>query len=256
MNELERVRAFEEALREEAAERVVPFRWGRAVFNDSLPLVWELNVVRVDRDGDVTAKALAAEADRLQGDAGLTHRRIAVLDESLGARLERELRELGWRRSRFVFMVHRHGSAKEGDLGRVSELEAAALDPLRDSMIRDEAWGKNDEVVRQIRASNRLIQRAGRARHFGVVENGRPVSCADLYSDGRTAQIEDVVTLADYRGRGFGSAVVLKALHEALETGHDLVFLIADDEDWPKVLYERLGFEPVGRKYAFLKAPA
>ena len=33
------------------------------------------------------------------------------------------------------------------------------------------------------------------------------------------------------------------------------VFLIADENDWPKKFYERLGFETVGRMYTFLKTP-
>jgi hypothetical protein len=31
------------------------------------------------------------------------------------------------------------------------------------------------------------------------------------------------------------------------------VFLIADENDWPKVLYEKMGFETVGRRIQLLK---
>jgi hypothetical protein len=47
-SDLERAISFEEALRERSAERIVPFAFGRALFNDTLPLVWDLNVLRVD----------------------------------------------------------------------------------------------------------------------------------------------------------------------------------------------------------------
>jgi predicted GNAT family acetyltransferase len=82
------------------------------------------------------------------------------------------------------------------------------------------------------------------------------VSSTDLYSDGRTAQIEDVMTLREHRGRGYASAVVIRALEEALAGGHDFVFLTTDARDWPKELYRRLGFEPLGEKYAYLLTPA
>ena len=85
---------------------------------------------------------------------------------------------------------------------------------------------------------------------------GEVVSAADLFSDGRTAQVEDVVTSPEQRGRGYASAVVLRAVAEAKRTGHDFVFLIADDADWPKELYTRLGFAPLGRKWTFLRRPA
>jgi predicted GNAT family acetyltransferase len=88
-----------------------------------------------------------------------------------------------------------------------------------------------------------------------VRANGEIASAADLYSDGRTAQVEDVATAAEFRGRGYATAVVLRAVEEALATGHDFVFLVADAEDWPKELYVRLGFAPLGHTWTFLKTP-
>ena len=35
-----------------------------------------------------------------------------------------------------------------------------------------------------------------------------------------------------------------------------LVFLVADDGDWPKELYAKLGFDPIGAVWAFVKDPA
>jgi hypothetical protein len=49
--------------------------------------------------------------------------------------------------------------------------------------------------------------------------------------------------------------VIQRAVNEALATGHDFVFLTADADDWPKELYNRLGFEEVGTEWAFLKSP-
>ena len=52
------------------------------------------------------------------------------------------------------------------------------------------------------------------------------------------------------------SAVVLRAVEEAVTaSGHTFVFLIADDEDWPKELYAQLGFEPIGHTWSFLRTP-
>jgi predicted GNAT family acetyltransferase len=81
------------------------------------------------------------------------------------------------------------------------------------------------------------------------------VSAAELYSDGRTAQVEDVATSPDSRGRGLASAVVLRAVEEAVASGHDFVFLIANDGSWPKELYARLGFETIGHTWSFLRKP-
>jgi predicted GNAT family acetyltransferase len=254
--EFRRAVAFEEALRERCAERIVPFGFGRAIFNNTFPAVWDLNVLRVDEPKGATVEALAAEAERLHSAACQQHRRIAVGDEEAGARLEAGFRELGWESDRFVFMAW-HGPGERGaGTAIVEEVDSGAQRPLRERVAAVEPWADSEETVRMVLDSSRRVAEAGGARHFAVREDGEVVSAADLYSDGRTAQVEDVVTSHEHRGRGYASSVVLHAVEEALAGGHEFVFLIADDGDWPKELYARLGFVPIGRKWTFLKRPA
>lgn len=255
-SDLERAISFEEALRDRCAERIVPFRFGRAFFNDTLPLVWDLNLLRVDEPAGATAEALATEADRLHGEAGHVHRRVAVADDRAGELLADPFRSLGWRVDRFLLMGWRGaGERVAGTSAAVGEVDAAALRPLREAIIRAEPWATTDEVTRMVADAAQLNGRAGNARHFAVQVNGEVASAADLYSDGRTAQVEDVATTPEHRGRGYATAVVLRAVEEALGTGHDFVFLVADAEDWPKELYVRLGFAPLGHTWTFLKTP-
>ena len=102
-------------------------------------------------------------------------------------------------------------------------------------------------------ATDMLQVKAANARIFGIVEGGEVVSSAQLYSDGGTAQVEDVATLPAYRGRGHAKALVTRAVEEAVAGNHEFIFLVADGGDWPKKLYNRLGFEEVGSRFAFLK---
>ena len=44
-----------------------------------------------------------------------------------------------------------------------------------------------------------------------------------------------------------------RAVQEAVADNHEFIFLVADGGDWPKKLYNRLGFEEVGSRLAFLK---
>src|SRR5207249_2284686 len=85
-------------------------------------------------------------------------------------------------------------------------------------------------------------------------ENGAPVASCELYSDGRVAQVESVGTLSEHRGKGHASAVVARAVETARAEGHELVFLLADEDDWPKELYGKLGFRTVGRIFDFIRA--
>jgi hypothetical protein len=99
---------FLRAVDERAAEQVVPFRWGRALINRRLNLVHDLNYLIADRVDGADAAALAAEADRIQGEAGIGHRRINVDDQAAAKRLAPAFVAAGYSPERFVVMVHRH----------------------------------------------------------------------------------------------------------------------------------------------------
>jgi len=81
--------------------------------------------------------------------------------------------------------------------------------------------------------------------------DGQLVTISKLRGDGVIAQVEDVYTTPEARGRGFGRAVVTRAVELARDAGHKLIFINADDNDWPKELYARIGFRPLGRLWQF-----
>ena len=250
--ELERAIAFEETLLEAAVERIEPNPLGSAVFTDSLPLIWSLNHLRVDQ-ANATADEIAAEAERLQ--AALQHRRVAIEDEASGRALEPGFTELGWKPDVFLFMVPRRDPHRPVDTSDVVEVEREQLRPIREAILGEWLGDVEGEVMTQLAESDRRFAKAGNARHFAVLVDGKPVSSTDLYSDGKVAQIEDVGTLPDHRGGGHASAVVMRALEEARTMGHEFIFLVADARDWPKEMYRRLGFDGVGEKYSFLLHP-
>jgi ribosomal protein S18 acetylase RimI-like enzyme len=49
--------------------------------------------------------------------------------------------------------------------------------------------------------------------------------------------------------------VVRAAIAAARERGDDLVMIMADADDWPQRLYERLGFTTVDRYLNFTRKP-
>jgi ribosomal protein S18 acetylase RimI-like enzyme len=250
MSELERIRAFDRAFLERLAERSVRGRYGTAFFVDRLPRVYWLNAVAVDLGIEASAAELASEADRLQ--AGLRHRKIAI-DDELGAAVEGDFRAAGWRVDRLLIMVHRSDGAELE--ASVDEVEPGELEPVWAAGIREGEYGRDEDVVRQLVEAQHRRRRAVRVRYFAARVDGRIASYCELFSDGQTAQVESVMTLERFRGRGLGKAIVAHAVREARAAGHSLVFVVADADDWPKELYRRLGFEPVGRIWDFIREP-
>jgi GNAT superfamily N-acetyltransferase len=138
------------------------------------------------------------------------------------------------------------GLAVEVDAGRHQLAEAAG--------IREEPYGRDEEIVRQLVGMRAALAGAVPAARFFVGRaDGVDAAVTTLYSDGATAQVEDVATLRDYRRRGLARATVSAAIDAAVEMGHELVFIVADEDDWPKELYARLGFDPIGRTWAFTR---
>ena len=68
--------------------------------------------------------------------------------------------------------------------------------------------------------------------------------------------MEAVATLPAHRGRGYASAVVQHAVGEALAAGHDLIFLTALVDDWPKRALRPPRLRGGRPDLSFLRAPA
>jgi GNAT superfamily N-acetyltransferase len=245
---LGRAQGFDRALRERAATRWVKHDFGAAILCPQLPRVWDLNVAFLDVElerGD--ADDLIAEVEGLQSEAGLRHRRVLIGKERVAERLLPRFAERGWNHSWWVYMVHDgsvpatapHTDAREAEREVARGVEARAL--------AEDRYVDDQEVATQLLAGRDRLCAGTPARFFVASGENGPASVCTLYSTGGVAQVEDVATLLPHRGQGLGRAVVQAALNAALDAGHELVFVVADDGDWPKHLYRRLGFEPVGR---------
>ena len=250
MNEFERAFAFQDRVEERTAERLEPTPYGPVLVHTRLNRVHDLNFLRALEVGDASAEELAAEAERVQGAAGIGHRRVNVRGEEQRKRLEPQFVRLGWEPQRFVLMVQRRGPDRPAE-HEVREVDEPTLRPLWAEAIRNEPHVKDERLVEQILEHRRDVGKAIPTRLFAAEADGRLVAHAELYSEDGVGQVESVVTLPDYRGRGLARSLVLRAVAESHAAGNDLTFLVADADDWPQRLYEKLGFETVGRYARF-----
>jgi ribosomal protein S18 acetylase RimI-like enzyme len=247
-DELRRIHRFEREI-ELAGPEEIPSPLGYAVLSDELPLRHDSNFLFVDQD--VSTDDAVTEVDRIMGGGGRDFRVILTFDGAIGERLRSDFGARGWRTMRHVFMLQRRRPDKTADVSVVKEVDESALRPGRRREILAQPWGSPD-LAEQLLDSKVVLGRRAQTRFFGVEVSGEIVAWTDLYVAQAVAQIEDVATVQDYRERGYASALVLHAADEGRRAGADLVFLVADDEDWPKQLYRRLGFDEVGRLYKFV----
>lgn len=252
MDELASFFALEARLLERTSTSTESFEFGIAYLDQEHPERYYTSFLRVDtfREG-LTADGLAAAAERILGDRKFVHRLVVVNDQRLAEELAPGFERLGYRMSWSVVMTHRRPPDRDGEVP-VREVPFAEIRALiREMYLEDPevpdrlADGFSDQQGKRERTIG--------ARFFAADVDGQPAGNCELYVDGDDAQIEHVGTLERYRGRGVARSVVLRAVEEARLAGADRVFIVADENDWPKRLYERLGFDQIGRIGDFLK---
>ena len=252
---IERIDAFERDLEHRLSTRTERTRFGTAFFHDDFPGRWDSNFVWTDPPLDgVEAEQLAADADDVLGGAGLEHRVIWVADAMQGERLAPGFSGLGYTVDRNVVMAH----AREPDAwtdDRAEEVDLASAKAMWFVSHLEEEEGISEEEARMLASFLDVLVERAAARIYGVRVDGGVVAGAQLMVFDGVAQVEDVVTLAAHRGQGFARAAVLAAVRAARDGGADLVYLGADDEDWPKHMYAKLGFDEAGRSLDFVKKP-
>jgi len=248
---IERIHRFFRYAEEGVCDEVATTAHGTALLTPSLPLVWQVNAIRVE-DPAADARALMREADQVQG--GFGHRKLIVHDEHLGVRLSREFAATGWNVFRILIMLRRRPSDRPPEPGTGAEVSkeagAAALAAFR----REQPFGWQDEAVRQLAEMDARYDRILGARDFAAPP-GDPACACRLYVHDGLAQVDEVGTVASRRRRGYARAAVAAAADAAADEGSEAVFMVTDAADWPQELYRRLGFDEIGATYEFLKIP-
>jgi GNAT superfamily N-acetyltransferase len=249
--ELARLRAYQREHFERIAGRSEPFAHGTAVFTPDHPTKWDLNLLVVDDASGLSAEELIAEAERVQAPAGLRHRKIQVLAGGEG--LADGFTAAGWTAETIVVMALHGGDARgETPHAEVRETGFDAVSPLMEAWYRESMGAA--EARDLVAADAESAERSG-ARYFLAERDGEPGASCELLGFGGIGQVESVYTAAAHRGHGLASAVVRTAIAAARERGDDLVMIMADADDWPQRLYERLGFKTVDRYLNFTRKP-
>jgi ribosomal protein S18 acetylase RimI-like enzyme len=236
------MRALEHSVHEAGALRRTEFPGGVAYYNDELPLVWDVNFVRLDRP----AVDLVATVERLQAAQG--HRKVLIEDPALVEAHAPELVGRGYARRGLVAMAREPGGRLDPD---VRELPYADVKPFRFAVHMEQLTPPRGDVADQVgRVHDRTRVLTGE-RWLVIYEGSERAGHLIVYSQDGLAQIEDVGVLRRFRGRGLARRLLGHAL-ELVAADHDMVMIVADADDWPGAFYARMGFEHVEDRADFL----
>ncbi len=243
-----------EHLRVQAIRRaleVVPGPPGlTAVFDADWPVSHLSNRVLVtgDLDPGTGTDEVLDFVDAVFAGRDMDHRKVDALDDRVGQNLGPGLLSAGYSADPVLIMV----AGPAGPPLPVGDVPVEIVDEAVVSRLVEQGWRLEvptftDETVRQLVGRRAALDRAGDVTRLAVrdAESGTVVAKADLLVIDDVAEIDDVLTLPDHRGRGYASALVRAAIARASELGAALVYLEAAEEDWPQHLYSRLGFTTV-----------
>ncbi len=225
---------------------VRPVSVGTVRRNDRFPHLYWQNFLSVDPAQEVTADMLIAEADRLFADLPIRH--VLVADPDAAERLRPGFLERGYREVVIVTMVLRRPPDREPPAADLVELDASELGPTVEASM---SGGPRDEDAR--RELSLLKDDLGRrgVRFLAALVAGEVAGWCEMRRNEGEGQVEDVVVLEQFRGRGLARALVCGAVERLRTDGCDPIIVVADDNDTVKDLYRRLGFDAVRRTWSF-----
>ena len=239
-------------INEAIAERVEDLGDGlTAVIDTRIPLVRDSNYVVAERE--VRAEEIAARADEAFGELGIEHRHAHARDPAYGAQMSEGLERLGWVAETDVVQVLRRELDRQSEV----EVERASLDEVWEvnRAIMSEDPEGTPELIEQIMVRERQTEAAFDDRWFAARHEGEIASCCRLTQKDGIGQVEDVSTLKAGRNRGLARAVSLEAARVSVQDGDEITFVVAYANEWPRKLYERLGFDPVGETTSAQREP-
>jgi GNAT superfamily N-acetyltransferase len=257
--------AFDRSVRIAGATSVTQIPAGLVIRNTGLPTLYHLNALLLDaplapalRDPE----AVTALADEHLRELG--HRHIVFDDADAAEELAPALAVKGFTQQRVLMMLRVRGPDRLADPGLARPVSAEEAHALQLEITADEAPDRGsargavtDALVRLLVSGQEALRTGTCSFVFGAAEPRGPLaSMCTLFAGDGIAMIEEVGTLERFRERGLARAVVLAAVDKAVELGCEQIFVPADAEDWPQLLYVKLGFEPVARQVSFtLRAP-
>ncbi len=208
---LERILLYLRSALARIADEVRAIDAGFVAVTPSLPAVWWLNQLRVTEP--LEFEAVVQLADKEQ--AALGFRQIALEHQPSGPTLEAAFRQASWKVERDLLMVLETPPDRAPATNRVVE---PGEDELMELMARwhDDAPAQTEDDLAQLVASSRREVHAQRTRLLGVRSSGgKLVSMTQLRVHGDIAQVEDVYTAPEARGRGYARALISRAIEIA-----------------------------------------
>jgi len=110
----------------------------------------------------------------------------------------------------------------------------------------------DEDTLDELQTMEREVLIPAGRRWFAAVDGDRRVGLAALLVLERTAFIDHVATFPAARRRGHAEALTRRLVSEAMASGAQWTYLLADPEGDAVRIYDRVGFDGIGHLASWL----
>lgn len=129
---------------------------------------------------------------------------------------------------------------------KISTVEAFD-DMLTVDLDADEAIYGRDFCVRRCYGRSPIYLRENSVEAYLCYHGDTLIGRCDLFISGEVAKIEDLSIIGKYQRQGYGSTLLKSMIEKALDRNCKTVYLVTNESDSAKFMYEKNGFDKIGQ---------
>lgn len=236
---------------------VLPASFGEILRNGRYPLVHMANTAWVDVVPPGGVEAILRELDRAFAGTAVRHRHLFFTHASRAYDLQEAFVERGFHPTAELVLakVGLPVCVTNPDV-EVREVGVDAHEPefRAVTVAVHTGLGYTSEESRQVYEMDRERAAETGERWYVAFHKGDPAGTFTLWPRGRFGLIGNVGTVPEHRKRGVGRTMIFEACSRAIDLRVEYALLTTALLGAPKVMYQTLGFQPVGELRGFLKA--
>jgi ribosomal protein S18 acetylase RimI-like enzyme len=232
-------------------DRVETTWWGAVVSDARFPRIQEPNYARVETHQPVGLPEIEEALLPAMRESGSARSHVVVFHPEDQTDLVATASTRGDRIAWDLAMVTSgpEGAAPE-HVEEVSELDEGFWAVHRESARLFDV--SDEDTLDQLQTMEREVLIPAGRRWFAVVDGDRRVALAALLVLERTAFIDHVATFPAARRRGHAEALTRGLVSEAMASGAERTYLLADPDGDAVRIYDRVGFDGIGHLASWL----
>jgi spore maturation protein CgeE len=121
-------------------------------------------------------------------------------------------------------------------------------DILYSDLLHDEKRLGRDFCTRRCYRRGKVYTSDKGVDSYVCYHNGEIIGSCDFFIYKGTAKIEDFAVIPSYQRKGYGTTIIKTLIDTAIKEKCHTIYLLTDEEDTAKEMYQKIGFNKIGER--------